>query len=112
MAGHVSRDFAPDGSSQQVKVPDDVKNFMARQFFRKAQIGVYDLLVIDQDTITKLASVDQAQLLHLLHIAQKTKGSCRRDFFFERTRALMTKDVFLHAHRFRILQNIVDRKRV
>src|SRR5687767_1690398 len=112
MAGHVSRDFAADGSSQQIKIPDNVKNFMTRQFLRKAQVRVYDFLIIDQDTITKLASVDQAELLHLLHIAQKTEGPCRRNFFFERSRTLMCEYVFLHADRFRILQNVVDRKRL
>src|SRR5690242_20495711 len=110
MAGHVGRNRAADRAPEQVEIAQDIEDLMARKLIRKTQIGVDDLFVVDQNAIVELAAADEACVLQLLDISQKSERSRRINLILEYLRSVRSVRVLLRPDRFRIAQNVTHGK--
>src|SRR3989338_7144193 len=110
MTGHAGRNHAADRSPQEIKVADDIENLVTRKLVGEPELGVEDLLVIHQNAITKSSSVHQSELFQFFNILEKSESSRRGDFLFKGIRALEDIGMFLHPHRFRVVEDIADSK--
>ncbi len=73
-------DRAANRPAEQIKIAENIENFMARKFVGEAQIGVDDFFVVDENEIAEPSAIGQSHSLQLRDIAQKAEGPRRRDF--------------------------------
>jgi hypothetical protein len=83
VAGHLGRHHAADRTPQKIEIADDVENLVAGKLVRKAEVGVDDSVIVDQDAIVQSSTVHEAQLLELFYILEKAEGPGRGDLLFE-----------------------------
>src|SRR5262249_25923656 len=95
----------------KVKVTDNVQDFVARQLFLVTQVGIDNLVVVDENTVAESPAVDQTHFFQFLDIAHEAKGPGRSDLVFERFRTAIEVAVFLFSYRFGIVENIAYAER-
>ena len=54
--GFIGANVTADGSAEQIKVSDDIEDFVSREFILKPEFGVDDFAVSEQDEVIKLTA--------------------------------------------------------